>query len=117
MTTTDQHGVVISSTDPTALAHYDQAIDEILHFRPAVLDELAVAVESDPQMPMAQLLQAYLGVMGTEPEDSRRARQTFAAWWAGVDSNQLTFVEAAHADAVQCWLVGDLRGCARRLGG
>jgi len=115
MTTTDQHGVVISSTGPEALTHYDAAIDEILHFRPAVLDEIAAVIAADPQMPMAQLLSAYLGVMGTEPEDSRQARLGFAAWWAGVDADELTFVEAAHADAVQCWLVGDLRGCARRL--
>lgn len=115
MTMTDQHGVVISSTDPAAVTHYDAAVDEVLHFRPAVLDELATALSVDPQMPMGQLLQAYLGLMGTEVADSRQARQRFAAWWSGVDAHALTPVEAAHADAVQCWLVGDMRGCAQRL--
>ncbi len=115
MTMTDQHGVGISSTDPAAVAHFDAAIHEILHFRPAVLSELAAAFAVDPQMPMAHLLQAYLGVMATEVSDSRQARQDFAMWWSEVDPDALTFVEAAHADAVQAWLVGDLRGCARRL--
>ena len=89
MTTKDQHGVEISSTSSTALAHYDAAIDEILHFRPAVLDELAAVFAADPQMPMAQVLQAYLAMMGTEVEDTRQARQGFAAWWAGVEPSEL----------------------------
>jgi hypothetical protein len=112
---TDQHGVSVSSTDPAALAHYDAAVDAILHFRPAVIEELGAAIAVDPTMPMAQVLSAYLGLMGTEANDSLAAGSAFRTWWSDVDVSRLTPTEAAHADAVQAWLAGDLRGCAQRL--
>jgi hypothetical protein len=112
---TDQHGVAISSTDPSAVAHYDTAVDAILHFQPAVIEELGAAMDVDPMMPMAQVLSAYLGLMGTEVNDSREAGKAFSAWWSSVDASGLTSTELAHVDAVQSWLAGDMSGCSRRL--
>jgi hypothetical protein len=36
---TDQHGLEMTSGSAAAIAHYDRAIDELLHFRAAMLDE------------------------------------------------------------------------------
>jgi tetratricopeptide (TPR) repeat protein len=116
MTTTDQHGLELHCSDEAAITHFDLALDHLLHFRPAVGDELSAAIEVDPTMPMAQVFSAYLGLLGTEPADAAAAREAFMTWRTGIDEAGLNPRERQHVQAAQAWLDGDLRGAGGLLG-
>lgn len=112
---TDQHGLTISTNDPVAVKEYDAAVDHLLHFRPAVMDALASSLDADPSCSMSQVLQAYLGLLGTEPDDARAARSSFETWRAANDETMLTPREREHVGAAQMWLEGDMAAAGRRL--
>jgi hypothetical protein len=112
---TDEHGLVVGSTSEAALSHYDQALDELLHFRPEVDAEAKAALAEDPGFPMGNVLAAYLGLLTTEPSDARRARQDFAAFRASLDEAALLPRERAHVAAVQTLLDGDFLTCGTLL--
>ncbi len=116
MRTLDQHGLSVHSSDETATAHYDRALDHLLHFRPAVGDEVSAALDVDPEMPMAHVFSAYLGLLGTEPADAAAAREVFVTWRSEIDETMLNEREQRHVQAAQAWLDGDLRGAGRLLG-
>jgi hypothetical protein len=115
MPLTDAHGVGISSSDPEAVAAYDTAVDHLVHFRAAVVDATDDALLHDPDLAMAHVLRAYLGVWATEAEDARTAREAFNRWRAGLDESRLQPTEQRHVAAAQLWLDGDLHGCAASL--
>ena len=115
MSTMDQHGNDLSPTDPAAVAHYDTAVDHLLHFRSAVGDEVGAALEADPDMAMAQVFSAYLGVLGTEAADIHAARTAFVGWRSGADESVLGERERRHVEAAQAWLDGNLRGAGTAL--
>ena len=56
---------------------------------------------------MGNVLSAYLGLLTTEAEDARQARQSFAAFRARIDHAALLPRERAHVEAVQALLDGD----------
>ncbi|MBT2235290.1 tetratricopeptide repeat protein [Nonomuraea sp. NEAU-A123] len=115
--TDDQHGLAMSGAGGAAARHYDQAIDELLHFRVEVDAEASAALSEAPDFPMGQVLAAYLGLLTTEVEDARTARQRFAAWRARIGgSGGLLPRERAHVEAVQALLDGDFLTCGRLLG-
>jgi len=113
--TLDQHGLVTSTPDTEAVELYDVAIDHLLHFRPAVMEALAASLEIDPSAAMSQVLQAYLGLLGTEPEDAQAARSSFESWCSTSDQSALMPRERQHVAAVQDWLGGDMSGAGLRL--
>ncbi|MER6951263.1 tetratricopeptide repeat protein [Nonomuraea sp. NPDC000554] len=114
--TIDQHGLAMSGASRAAVRHYDQAIDELLHFRVEVDAESAAALADSPDFPMGQVLAAYLGLLTTEADDARAARQRFAAWRARIDHPSLLPRERAHVEAVQALLDGDFLTCGALLG-
>ena len=114
--TDDQHGLAMSGAGGAAARHYDQAIDELLHFRVEVDTEAAAALSEAPDFPMGQVLTAYLGLLTTEVEDARTARQRFAAWRARAGGSALLPRERAHVEAVQALLDGDFLTCGGLLG-
>ena len=117
MTTPDQHGLSVTTVDSASVAHYDAAVDHLLHFRPAVGDEVSAALAIDPNLAMAQVFSAYLGLLGTEPTDAAAARTAFTDWRSTTDESSLQERERQHVDAAQAWLDGDLRGAGRLLRG
>ncbi|MEV0596092.1 tetratricopeptide repeat protein [Nonomuraea cavernae] len=113
---TDQHDLALTGAGDAATRHYDQAIDELLHFRVEVDVEATAALAEAPDFPMGNILAAYLGLLTTEAEDARTARRRFAAFRARVDHSTLLPRERAHVEAVQALLDGDFLTCGRRLG-
>ena len=105
--TLDNHGVPLTGS-AEAVGHFDAAVSALLHFRPAVADETARALEVEPDFPMGRALQGYLGVLGTEPDDVAAARETLASWLAGVDQSRLHDRERRHLEAATVWLDGDM---------
>ncbi|GAA3619710.1 tetratricopeptide repeat protein [Nonomuraea rosea] len=114
--TTDQHGLAMSGASAAAVRHYDQAIDELLHFRVEVDAETNAALTESPDFPMGNVLSAYLGLLTTEVEDARTARVRFGAFRRRIDETSLLPRERAHVAAVQALLDGDFLTCGRLLG-
>lgn len=110
----DEHGLAISPTNATAVDHYDRAIHELLHFRAAVDAETTAALEADPGFVMGNVLSAHLGLLTTEPDDARQARERFALFRA--TGPALLPRERAHVEAAQKLLDGDFLGCGAALG-
>ncbi|MFC5744297.1 tetratricopeptide repeat protein [Actinomadura rugatobispora] len=112
----DEHGLALGSASPAAVRHYDNAIHELLHFRAEVVDEARLALDEDPGFPLGHVLAAYLGLLTTEPDDARAARERFAPFRADLDTSRLPPRERAHVEAVESLLDGDFTTCGALLG-
>ena len=112
---TDEHGVEIGSVSHAAVRHYDNAIHELLHFRAEVVDETRSALREEPDFALGNVLSAYLGLLTTEPDDARAARERFAGFRARVDVSRLSPRERAHVEAVGHLLDGDFLTCGALL--
>ncbi len=106
----------MSGAGEGATRHYDQAIDDLLHFRIEVDAATGAALAEAPDFPMGNVLGAYLGMLTTEAEEARKARERFAAFRARIDHAALLPRERAHVEAVQGLLDGDLLTCGSLLG-
>ncbi|GAU70409.1 UmuC protein [Streptomyces sp. NBRC 110611] len=116
MTTADRHGHTLTDTGAEALARYEQALDDLLFFRPEVLDHARAVLADSPRSVMGRILVAYLGVLATEEKDAAAAREAFLRFRSGLDPTRLTPRERGHTAAVTAWLDGDLHGAGRLLG-
>ncbi|NUS01045.1 MAG: tetratricopeptide repeat protein [Nonomuraea sp.] len=113
--THDQHGLAMTGASAAAARHYDQAVDELLHFRAEVVGETKAALADSPGFPMGNVLSAYLGMLSTEADDARAARARFAAFRRAADESSLLPRERAHVAAVRALLDGDLLTCGALL--
>ncbi|WP_052862910.1 tetratricopeptide repeat protein [Streptomyces niger] len=114
--TADRHGYRMSHTGADALVHYEQALDDLLFFRPDVADSTRAALDAAPRSVMAQVLAAYLGVLGTEEKDAVAARDAFLRFRSGLDEEVLTARERMHLAAADAWLGGEMHRAGRLLG-
>lgn len=105
----------MTGASAAAARHYDQAIDELLHFRAEVDAEARAALADSPGFPMGHVLAAYLGMLTTEAADARTARARFAAFRRACDESSLLPRERAHLAAVRALLDGDLLTCGALL--
>jgi tetratricopeptide (TPR) repeat protein len=120
---TDQHGNRVTVGVPDALVAYDQAVDHLLHFRPEVGAAVGTALERDPGFAMARAAEAYLGVLGTEPDDAAAARASLDRFEAGLEGGleagleggRLEERERLHLAAAHALVRGDLRSGGRLL--
>jgi tetratricopeptide (TPR) repeat protein len=108
--TLDGHG-----PQPPTPAGYDDAVAQLLAFRPGVLDAADALPLERPDAPLARVLPAYLRLLGTEADDAREARDAFQPWLRTVDAADLHPRENAHVQAVSAWLDGDMSGAGRTL--
>ena len=111
----DEHGLALAAASPAAVRHYDAAIHELLHFRAGVVDEARLALEEDPGFTLGHVLSAYLGLLTTDADDARAARERFAPFRAGLDTSRLLPRERAHVQAVEYLLDGDFTTCGTLL--
>ncbi|GGQ25422.1 tetratricopeptide (TPR) repeat protein [Actinomadura coerulea] len=113
---TDEHGLALGAGSSTAVEHYDNAIHELLHFRPEVDVEAKRALEADPDFPLGNVLSAYLELLSTEPDGARAAAERFRRFRSRVDGSGLLARERAHLAALERLVKGDFLGCGRLLG-
>jgi tetratricopeptide (TPR) repeat protein len=106
----DQHGNATTVTGQEALGAYDEALDHLLHFRPALVASLDTALEADPTFAMAHLAKAYLGILGTESDDAAAARESLRAYRSTLLADALQPRERMHLAAAQALVDGDLAG-------
>ncbi|MGX1854293.1 tetratricopeptide repeat protein [Streptomyces sp. NBC_01456] len=114
--TADRHGHPMSHTGAEAVAPYEQALDDLLFFRPRVAETARSVLDASPRSVMGQVLAAYLGVLGTEEKDAAVARDGFRRFRSGLDTEGLMPRERMHLAAATAWLDGDLHGAGRILG-
>ncbi|MEU8686678.1 tetratricopeptide repeat protein [Streptomyces sp. NPDC048611] len=113
--TADRHGHLMSDTGTEALAAYEQALDDLLFFRPRVAKAAQEVRAAAPRSVMGQTLTAYLGVLGTEERDAAEAREGLTRFRSGLDTARLTPRERMHLTAATAWLDGDLHTAGRTL--
>ncbi|GAA3194239.1 tetratricopeptide repeat protein [Actinocorallia longicatena] len=113
---TDRQGLAYTGSDE-AVAHFDAAVHGLLYFREELLTESKAALEADPTAPMPQVFAAYLGLMGTEPDDAAAARAAFDAYTASADQDAFLPAERLHLHAARIWLDGDIHGAGAVLAG
>ena len=111
----DSHGLEMTATSAAAVGHYDRALDELLHFRPAMLDAATEAAGEDPGCAMAAALGAYLRLLSTEPADGADAGRILAEFRSAASGRQILAREERHLRAAEAWVSGDMHGAGRVL--
>jgi tetratricopeptide (TPR) repeat protein len=106
----DTHHNPITGT-AEAVEHYDAAVDRLIRYDMALLEQLERLVAEHPTFAMGQALAAYLHLTSTDQADLGAAR-TFAEALAVSSRNDR---ETAHAATIDAWLDGDWHGAAQRL--
>lgn len=107
----DSTGHQVSGATPDGLAAYEQAARELLCLVDDPAASVARAIESSPEMPMAYALQAWLHLLGTEPEGIAVARAACEAATAlPANDREQRHLAAARALTQGCW-----REAAQRL--
>ncbi len=107
----DSTGHQVSGANPHSLAAYDQAARELLCMVDDPAASVARALEASPEMTMAHVLQAWLHLLGTEPEGIAVARAACEAA-AGLPADDR---ERRHLAAAQALVQGRWREAAQRL--
>jgi tetratricopeptide (TPR) repeat protein len=106
----DQHGnPMTGSRDAVDL--YDLTLDRLLRYDVAVLDLAGRLGEEAADVPMAQVMLAYLTLMSTDAADVAGARECVSA----LRALPMNARESAHADAADAWCDGDWTGVSTRL--
>lgn len=93
---------------------YDEALDQLLAFRPAVIPAASDLLTSAPDFPMAWVLAGYLGLSSTDAADVGHARAALDRLDA-LAGLPLAPRESAHRDVLAAWVGGDWHGAAARL--
>jgi tetratricopeptide (TPR) repeat protein len=112
MAAVDARGLRLTGS-AAAVAGYDQAIDDLIRFRPEVVDASAAAVTADPGCAMAAVFAAYLALMSTEEGAVAAARAALDGLRAGPAG--LLPREQAHLAAAARWVAGDMTGAGAAL--
>lgn len=112
MAAVDARGLRLTGS-AAAVAGYDQAIGDLIRFRPEVVDTAAAAVAADPGCAMAAVFAAYLALMSTEEGAVAAARAALDGLRAGPD--RLLPREQAHLAAANRWVAGDMTGAGQAL--
>jgi tetratricopeptide (TPR) repeat protein len=98
----DAHGNPLSAP-PAAVELYDRVVDRLVRFDPQVVDLAGELVGEHPDVPMAQVVLAYLCLMSTDVGDLETARSATRA----AAALPLTHRERAHVEAIGAWARGD----------
>ena len=75
----DRFGNQTSAANSSAVQHLDTALDCFLFFNGSIPDAINLSLQADPNFVLARALQAYIGVLGTEPSDAQAAKESFLA--------------------------------------
>jgi len=111
----DAHGLEMTAASAAAVAHYDRAVDALLHFAPETLDVATAAAREDPGCAMAAALGVYLRLVSTEPADAADARRLLAEFRAAASGRPILPREERHLRAGEAWASGDMHGAGRLL--
>lgn len=115
MVLADHAGNPTTSENPEALEYYNQAQDDFLYFRGALVDNINQSLQVDPNFALGYAYKAYVGVLGTEASDAITSRKIFESYLASANLNQLLERERLHLKAAQMLLEGDFLAAGNLL--
>lgn len=109
----DPLGVPVSASSVDSALAFHQVIEGYLASRKAVMPNLELLIESDPEMPLARCFRAYLLKLAADSRFQPAAEALSAR--LSSEAGHLTPREQAHVRALESWLANDLDTTTRIL--
>lgn len=111
----DNTGNPTSSTSSKALEHFNQALDDFIHFRGALVENIDQSINADPDFALGYAYKGYIGVLGTEPKDAVAAKTIVDTFLKSTNLTRLRERERLHLQAAKTLLEGDFHGSSHQL--
>ncbi len=111
----DSSGNITSSESAKALEYFDQAQDDFLYFRGALIENIDQSLKADPNFALGHAYKAYVGVLGTEANDATQSRKIFETYISTANLTNLLGRECLHLEAAQILLEGDFLAAGKLL--
>jgi hypothetical protein len=115
MALADVAGNITTSTNAKALEHFNQALDDFIHFRGALVENIDAAINVDPDFALGYAYKGYVGVLGTEPKDAEVAKTVVENFLKSTNLSRLSERERLHLQAAKTLLNGDFHGSSGQL--
>jgi tetratricopeptide (TPR) repeat protein len=115
MAFTDGAGNTTTAKNKKALEHFDQALDDFLHFRGALLENIDASIHTDPDFALGYAYKGYVGVLGTEAKDAAATKLVFDAYLKSANLTKLHERETLHLQAAKVLLDGDFHSASQQL--
>jgi tetratricopeptide (TPR) repeat protein len=115
MALVDSAGNPTTTKTPKALEHFDNALDDFMHFRGALVENIDSSINADPDFALGYAYKGYIGVLGTEPKDAAATKIIFDRYLKSTDLTKLLGREKLHLQAAQVLLAGDFHGASQQL--
>lgn len=110
MVCTDERGLLLTTSNVTAVEHYDTTIRHYLAYQLDTMAYLQDTFDADPEFVMAHCLQGYLAMLAGMAAMRDTARQSLDVTEARTAT--ITPRERLHVKALRAWYEGDvLRAC------
>jgi tetratricopeptide (TPR) repeat protein len=111
----DGVGNTTTAKSAKALEHFNQALDDFIHFRGALVENIDASVNTDPDFALGYAYKGYVGVLGTEPKDAAIAKRVVDNFLKSTDLSRLHEREQLHLQAAKTLLEGDFHSSSQQL--
>jgi tetratricopeptide (TPR) repeat protein len=115
MALTDSAGNTTTAKNQQALEHFNQALDDFIHFRGALVENIDASINADPDFALGYAYKGYIGVLGTEPKDAMVAKTIVDNFLKSTSLSRLSERERLHLQATKTLLEGDFHGSSQQL--
>lgn len=115
MALADASGNPTTAKNQRALEHFNQALDDFLFFRGALIENIDASIEADPDFALGYAYKGYVGVLGTEPKDAAIAKTVVDSFLKSANLSRLSERERLHLRAAKTLLEGDFHAASRQL--
>lgn len=110
----DARGEVVSAVSGEVVRLYDEAVDAYLGARAESRRLAQEVAEADPELALAHCFGGYLAMLSSTRDGTRQAVSALAAARRAAAHRPTTTREAAHIDALEAWVGGEMRGAVAR---
>lgn len=111
----DSAGNTTMARSVKALEHFNQALDDFIHFRGALVENIDAAIATDPDFALGYAYKGYVGVLGTEPKDALAAKTIVDNFLKSTNLSRFSERERLHLQAAKTLLGGDFHGSSKQL--
>lgn len=115
MALADVAGNMTTSKNAKALEHFDNALDDFLHFRGALVENIDSSINAEPDFALGYAYKGYVGVLGTEAKDAEATKIIFDNYLKFADLTKLHEREKLHLQAAKVLLNGDFHRASKQL--
>lgn len=111
----DSSGNLTTAENQKALDYFDNALDDFLHFRGALIENIDSSINADPDFALSYACKGYVAVLGTEANDAATTKLFFNSYLKSANLSNLHEREKLHLQAAQILLNGDFHGASKQL--